>query len=554
MAAQTFMESFRQAAVDAERPLGGLIVPRRLVLIAACVIVLLYASGIHGQWWPSLDSSGYLVLGRSIASGEGYRFNGQVDDTHPPGLPLLLAGVYLLAGENYWLFNGLITLSALGVLALMHACLKRITDPASALLLTVMTALGYRFFLNASRILSDMPMALLAWLAIYASMRLGRGRWAWMSMACLSSAGTVLFRAAGLLLMGALAVGVLLDVRLFGPWRRRLAGALALVLPALAVMLALYWLAHQVSDAKPLYLRFLEQTAGQRPGLVESYLAQFAQAIGYWSTSMADLMMAQSFHAFGWLLIALWLVGLAGSIIRREWFSPALCILYPLGLLLVTWVENAMRSRFLIVIQALLMLGALQGLAAICGTVARRARRDPQRTARRLVPVLVAILAIFTVGWNIPRLAIGMYLKAYAARTDRFYERVESGHYADVLAAADAIARLTEPGAVCLTDHSTAGLAHYRSRRLMAYWPVADEKAFESAEAVHSYAANRPELSAIIVPSRIDRRPSADGLPTGFDGDPAWRRVMENKSYVVYVRVRATSLTASTSGHRAERT
>ncbi len=535
-----FIETVRQATADAERPLGDRSVSRGWVIVAAIGIILLYASGIHGRWWPTPDSSGYIALGRSIAAGEGYRFNGNYDNSLPPGLPLLLAGVYRLFGENYWAFNALIALCGLGVLAVTYACLKRLTDPASALLVTVMTALGYRFFLNASRILSDMPMALVAWLAIYACLRLRQGRWAWLAAIVVLSASTVLFRVAGLLVMGALGVGVFLDARLMGPWRRRIAAALAVILPAVATLLVLYVLAHQVTGMKPLYERVMEKDAHSGQGIIESYIRQFGAAALNWPASMADLMIAQKALPYGLLLIVLWLIGVAGCTVRGEWLSPTLCILYPLALLLLKPAEDAMRSRFLVVIQPLLMLGALQGLALICGLLARRRGRDPQRKARRLVPALVAILAIGTIGCNIPRLARGVYLKAYAARTDRFYEIVDSGEYADALAAADAVARVTKPGTICLTNDYIAPLVHFRSGRLAATWPAAQDKTVESARAVHSYAAGHPEFTAVMLPRNLPRdicgELFAAELRRGFDEDPAWEEALENKSYVVYAR------------------
>ncbi len=538
MADTSFLEGLRGAATEAGRPLEGRSVPRRGALIVLAVVVLLYATGIHGRWWPSLDSASYLVLGRSIAAGEGYVFNGRPDNTFPPGLPMLLAGVHRLVGENYWIFNTLIVLSALGALGLMYACLKRMTDPASALLITAMTALAYRFFLNASRILTDIPMALLVWLAIYACMRLGRGRWAWLLAIPLLSVATVLFRAAGLLVMGALAVGLLLDARLFGSWRRRLAGAFAAAVPAMATILVLYALATHMSDEQPRYESFVEQTAGAGEGMVESYLGQFMEALSYWPVSMGDLMTAQSFRAYGWVLIALWLVGLATSIVRREGFWPAMCVLYPAGLLMVTWVENALRSRFLIVIQPLILLGVLQGLAAVCILIARRFRADPQNAGRRLVNTTVAILAIVTVGTNVPRLARAAYINGYAARTDRFHERVEKGSYADIIAVADAVGEMTKPGTSVIAADDVVGLTHYRSGRLTIPWPVEDERTVEAAQSVYALAAGRSDVAAVILPVRAGDETFAESLRSGFDADPAWRKATENKSYVAYVRWR----------------
>jgi len=198
----------------------------------------------------------------------------------------------------------------------MHACLKRLTDPASALLVTVMTALGYSFYVNAARILSDMPMALMAWLAIYACMGLGGGDGrGWSRFPC-SRGGSAVSHGRGAVHGGTGRRG-LLDARLMGPWRRRLAGACAVALPALATVLILYALARQVSDA-PHYESALRQTADTGKGLVASYLGRFAEAAGYWPDSMASLMTAQRFGPYGWLLIALWLAGLAAGVGRRS--------------------------------------------------------------------------------------------------------------------------------------------------------------------------------------------------------------------------------------------
>jgi len=63
-----------------------------------------------------------------------------------------------------------------------------------------------------------------------------------------------------------------------------------------------------------------------------------------------------------------------------------------------------------------------------------------------------------------PAAGKGLYLNAYASRTARFYERVESGKFGGMLAAGDALARLTKPQAVLLTDDQALGTLHLRSR------------------------------------------------------------------------------------------
>ena len=73
---------------------------RRLWLVGA-IVAAVYLAGVPVQWWPTPDSALYLGLGRSLAEGDGYRFDGEPCTTVTPGLPWILAGIRTVFGGGY---------------------------------------------------------------------------------------------------------------------------------------------------------------------------------------------------------------------------------------------------------------------------------------------------------------------------------------------------------------------------------------------------------------------------------------------------------------------
>ena len=138
---------------------------RRVLLVAVCVAAV-HLAGVTNRWWPTDDSSLYLSLGRSLAAGEGYRFNGRPCNAVTPALPWVLAGVRAVTGEGYGAANLFEATCGLGVLALAWAAMAAVADRHAALLATAACGLSYTFFLGGHRILTGMPFALLYWATI----------------------------------------------------------------------------------------------------------------------------------------------------------------------------------------------------------------------------------------------------------------------------------------------------------------------------------------------------------------------------------------------------
>ena len=74
--------------------------PRWAVAALAVVVAAGYLACVHNQWYPTSDSALYVGLGRSLAEGHGYQFNGQPDTYVTPGLPWLYMACLRLSPDR----------------------------------------------------------------------------------------------------------------------------------------------------------------------------------------------------------------------------------------------------------------------------------------------------------------------------------------------------------------------------------------------------------------------------------------------------------------------
>ena len=137
-------------------PEGARLARRRLWLVAA-VIAAIYLAGVPARWWPTPDSAMYLGLGRSLAEGEGYRFNGEPCTVVTPGLPWILAGIRTVFGDGCAAPTVFIVLCALGALVLIYRWVDKLEGRHVALAVVLATALTDGLYHNAHRILTDVP-------------------------------------------------------------------------------------------------------------------------------------------------------------------------------------------------------------------------------------------------------------------------------------------------------------------------------------------------------------------------------------------------------------
>jgi hypothetical protein len=135
------------------------------------VLVLGYALlGFNGQWRLEPDSALYLTIGRNLAQGRGYTYNGAKHHLAFPGPPYLFAGVFkLFHGDNLVPHLVLMLLIGFATLALTYRLFLLYADRPTAVLITFGLGISRLFYRYCFELLSDMPFLLgvVAFLAGY---------------------------------------------------------------------------------------------------------------------------------------------------------------------------------------------------------------------------------------------------------------------------------------------------------------------------------------------------------------------------------------------------
>ncbi len=158
--------------------------PRRALAKPLFISILVaYLLGFNGQWRMQPDSGLYLILGRSLATGNGYTYHGIRHETVYPGLPLALAALDRLFPNHLIVAaDALMLACALAALALTYRLILLAYDRPTAIVITVGVAFTHEFFRYSFEILTDMPflagvMAVLAGHEAIFGSPARRGRW-----------------------------------------------------------------------------------------------------------------------------------------------------------------------------------------------------------------------------------------------------------------------------------------------------------------------------------------------------------------------------------------
>jgi hypothetical protein len=138
----------------------------------ALFVVLLgfYLLGFNGKWRLEPDSALYLSIGRNLAEGYGYTYQGVRHHLAFPGPPYLFAAVFkIFPGES--LVPHLLLMLAIGLatLGLTYRLFWLYADRPTAVLITFGVGISRLFYRYTFELLSDMPFLLgvMAFLAGY---------------------------------------------------------------------------------------------------------------------------------------------------------------------------------------------------------------------------------------------------------------------------------------------------------------------------------------------------------------------------------------------------
>ncbi len=137
-----------------------------IVAVILVFIAVLYLCTLSIHWKFTMDSAMYITLGKSIATGQGFKYMGYPHIKYPFFLPLMLSPIILFFGYNFLLMRLLIV--SMGVISvfLIYRWFRQSEGCFWAIVLMVLTGLAYPMVVECTRILSDLPYMCLSLLAL----------------------------------------------------------------------------------------------------------------------------------------------------------------------------------------------------------------------------------------------------------------------------------------------------------------------------------------------------------------------------------------------------
>lgn len=510
--------------------------PRRwhLLLAAACIGAI-YFGGVTGRWWPTPDSALYLGLARSLASGEGYRFNGQVCNSVTPGLPMILAGLRRAFGQGCWAPNLFMAVCGVGALALIYWGINRLSDRLTALMVTLCCAFSYTFFFNCHRILTDAPGTVLFWATFCVCLRASRGRLWWLPAVAVLTAATVTVRAPAVLMLAPLAIGLLVQRPEKGRRGRHLLLAGVLLGTMLAVLALLYMLARHGAGDMPLYVRLVSRLRPLSPWTIGQRVGRGILELPH---AMVEMFTSQdTFVVVAAPALVCMVIG-GVSLWRRGQRVPFIVVaLYVCGLSAVG-AARGVRPRYLLPAQPLFAYLTIQGL--VCTVAALRRWRGKQPSPSLYRKTAMAFTAVVVIA-NGPRLLRNAVYYSYLSYTPRYYQVIRSGRYAELVELSEIIRRDFPRTARVGLVGKQAGMLHYLADRRIVSLRGVRQRTDDDAGAVLKAADSDPGLGVLVIDVSDSSGAFVDSLTSALAAKAGFQRVYRGTRYIAYGRLLGTS-------------
>jgi hypothetical protein len=360
----------------------------RTTLVAAA-IALWFAAAISPDWIPTSDSALYLMLGRSLAHGEGYALYGKPHLWVPPGYPMLVAALDRAGLGSMVCLNTAMAILGLLSVWMSYRLLLQLAPKPVAILCAGLVGLNAALHMVSARQLSDIPFTLLVLSGLVALHRGLRGERWMLELGMVTLLASCWVRLTGLALVAGCATGLLFQPRCAS--RRRVICNLLALLLVVVGCLGLF-------GAR--YTNQLHANGSVPPASYLSCLAPaFSQPVHFWlsgplsnayqsAEDVSRYLIGQNMHPTValFVLVLPMLIGFWRRIVRGEYLTSAAAAAYLAGVVLILPASD----RYLLPIAPLITLYFLEGLAAL---FERLPRIRP--FAGRLLLGLVVLLVIF---------------------------------------------------------------------------------------------------------------------------------------------------------------
>lgn len=435
---------------------GGHRVSRPVLLLTALAVALAYASLWSPWWYPLSDSSLYLIMARNLANGQGLASLSQVHSSVRPLTPIMLSWI-IRAGGSVGVMLAVMTGLMLVAHGLCFVTLRRWFDERVAYVATLVTAVSWWVFSNATTVMTE-PLFLVMWwggmaaLTKVATTRSASAQWAWVTLCILGLVGAWFNRAAGLLLVPGVAVTMLLGLRHAAPIGRRVAwiAALAVIFGAL-----FYSYSHKarVKGTNMEQASMTQDPGEAKPTRAERYkwnvlvgidnpLIQLPVTGGRWmlesisaafavpakSKSMAVRGPAMVIFITAFVLMTVGAVRLAWR--GRWWIAIAAIYFLPFW---VMW-GTRVKPRYMTPVLPLMLIALWEGVAWVAFRTLPQKGDEPAARARasRLAAGLLIAAGVLL---NAFPYAIELYVRHAPGRN--FYDLARRGAYAELVDIAD---------------------------------------------------------------------------------------------------------------------
>ena len=420
----------------------GFVAPLALAAYAVCALAL----WSEPDWRPEWDSALYVLTGRSLAEGGGYRYQGEPFRLRPPGFPWLIS----LVSEDLFdpaRLNRLVMGFAAASAAAVYFAFARVHGRTLALGAALLAGTSPLVVERFNWVLSEFPFMTLLYLGFGCLAFAGDGPRARLAAltAALAFGGAFWVRTAGVLVLPGLAI--LAFVQPTSERSRRI----LLVLGATLLLCAPWWLWARAAGGPPsdqLYLAdYATALLRVDPGDPSSpFLSPGAwltrmQANGTWGLRVLGRTTLGALDArVGALVAALVGLGVLRSLRRRptlgEWF-----LLGYAALLLVYFVREPRLVAPIVPFVYLHLLGALARLAEFAARAAPRLPRG----------VVVALGWLGLLGVNALRLPASLDARSRPVLTEQGEWSTLGARWNDVGRVAGWIRENTPPDAVILS-------------------------------------------------------------------------------------------------------
>ncbi|MFP4057189.1 MAG: glycosyltransferase family 39 protein [Candidatus Brocadiia bacterium] len=224
--------------------LGGWL-RRGLVALVLGGLGVAYVATVPRAWHPTPDGACYLIIGRSLARGEGYTFAGAPVGKRPPVFPLIVAAGHAASGGDVRGVRQVVAALGVAALAAAYALVRAREGTGAALAVVLLTATcSWFWWYAAGWVLAEVPYAFFSLAALWFAERELRSqafslaRWLVVALMVVVATYTHMVGSA---LTPALVCGALFAPRPRRPMRRRLLAAL--LVGAVGSAATLGWLA-----------------------------------------------------------------------------------------------------------------------------------------------------------------------------------------------------------------------------------------------------------------------------------------------------------------------